>query len=37
MAKTKGGKKIVEVHRHYRRLPNGKRVLVKEYRKSTPN
>jgi len=37
MAKTKKGKKIVEVHKHYRRLPNGKRVLVREHRKSTPN
>lgn len=37
MAKTKKGKKIVEVRRHFRILPDGKRVLVKEYRKSTPN
>lgn len=37
MAKTAKGKKIVEVRRHYRELPNGKRVLVREHRKSTPN
>ncbi len=37
MAKTQKGKKIVEVRRHYRTMPNGKRVLVKEHRKSTPN
>lgn len=37
MAKTKQGKKIVEVRRHFRTLPSGKRILVKEHRKSTPN
>lgn len=37
MAKTKKGKKIIEVRRHYRVLPNGKRIFVREYRKSTPN
>jgi len=37
MAKTEKGKKIVEVRRHYRTLPDGRRVLVKEHRKSTPN
>lgn len=36
MAKTEKGKKIVEVKRHYRNV-NGKRILVKEHRKSTPN
>lgn len=37
MAKTQKGKKIVEVHRHYRHLSRGRRILVKEYRRSTPN
>jgi len=37
MAKTKNGKKIVEVRRHFRILSNGKRILVREHRKSTPN
>jgi hypothetical protein len=37
MAKTKEGKKIVEVRSHYRKLDNGKKVLVREHRKSTPN
>jgi hypothetical protein len=37
MAKTKEGKKIVEVRKHYRKLDNGKKVLVREHRKSTPN
>jgi len=37
MAKTKDGKKIVEVRRHKRRLANGKIVVVPEYRRSTPN
>jgi len=36
MAKTKDGKKIVEVRRHKRRLANGKIVVVPEYRRSTP-
>jgi len=37
MAKTKKGKKIVEVRRHYRHLSNGKRIFVREYRRSTPS
>ena len=37
MAKTKQGKKIVEVHEHKRKLRNGKRIVVKEHRRSTPN
>ncbi len=36
MAKTREGKKIIEVRRHYRKV-NGKRILVREHRKSTPN
>lgn len=37
MAKTQKGKKIVEVRKHYRKLKNGNKVLVREHRKSTPN
>ena len=37
MAKTKKGKKIVEIRSHYRKLKNGKHVRVREHRKSTPN
>lgn len=37
MAKTKTGKKIVEVHSHWRKLKGGKRIKVREYRRSTPN
>lgn len=37
MAKTQKGKKIVEVKHHIRVLPDGTRVKVKEYRRSTPN
>ena len=38
MAKTKAGKKIVEIKEHYRRVKkNGKarKVKIKEYRRST--
>lgn len=37
MAKTKEGKKIVEVRKHTRMLDNGKKITVREHRKSTPN
>ncbi len=37
MAKTREGKKIVEVRKHTRTLGNGKKVKVREHRKSTPN
>jgi len=37
MAKTKNGKKIVETKSHIRKLSNGKKVRVREYRRSTPN
>lgn len=37
MAKTKKGKKIVEVRAHYRKLKSGKRIKIPEYRRSTPN
>ena len=37
MAKTKKGKKIVEVHAHARRNRKGKKVKVREFRRSTPN
>jgi hypothetical protein len=37
MAKTKGGKKIIEVQKHKRKLANGKIIIVREHRKSTPN
>ncbi len=37
MAKTQKGKKIVEVHKHYRRLKSGKRILIPEHRRSTPD
>lgn len=40
MAKTKAGKKIVEIKEHYRRVrKNGKvrKVKVKEHRRSTRN
>ena len=36
MAKTKKGKKIVEVKKHYRKLKNGKRIKIREHRRSTP-
>ncbi len=36
MAKTNDGKKIVPVKPHTRTLPNGKPVLVKRHRRSTP-
>lgn len=36
MAKTKKGKKIVEVHSHTRKLDNGKKIKVREYRRSVP-
>jgi ASC-1-like (ASCH) protein len=36
MAKTKAGKKIVEVRSHYRKLKGGKRIKVREFRRSTP-
>jgi hypothetical protein len=36
MAKTKKGKKIVEVHSHWRKLDSGKRVRIREYRRSVP-
>jgi len=36
MAKTKEGKKIVEVRSHIR-IVDGKRIHIREYRKSTPN
>lgn len=37
MAKTIKGKKIVETRSHIRILPSGKRIRVKEHRRSTPN
>ena len=37
MAKTKQGKKIVEVREHKRKPKKGKQVVVKEHRRSTPN
>lgn len=37
MAKTEKGKKIVETRTHIRKLPSGKRVRVREHRRSTPN
>lgn len=37
MAKTAKGKKIVETRSHYRKLASGRKVLVHEYRRSTPN
>lgn len=37
MAKTKKGKKIIEVRGHIRELPSGRRIRVREHRKSTPN
>ncbi len=37
MSKTKSGKKIVEVHAHTRKLKKGKKVKVREFRRSTPD
>jgi len=37
MSKTKGGKKIVEARSHLRRTKSGKKVKVREYRRSTPD
>ena len=37
MAKTKKGKKIVEIKKHTRTLKSGKKVTVREHRRSTPN
>ena len=36
MAKTKKGKKIVEVHPHTRKLKGGKKIKVREHRRSVP-
>jgi hypothetical protein len=37
MAKTEKGKKIVETRAHTRKLKSGKKVKVREHRRSTPN
>jgi len=37
MAKTKAGKKIIEVKTHYRKNKKGKRVRIREHRRSTPD
>jgi hypothetical protein len=37
MAKTKKGKKIVEVRAHTRKGKKGKKIKVREFRRSTPD
>ncbi|MBI2446534.1 MAG: hypothetical protein HYV51_01795 [Parcubacteria group bacterium] len=37
MAKTKKGKKIVEVRTHWRKIGKDKRIKIHEHRRSTPN
>tara|TARA_Y100000310_G_C20530162_1_gene738021 strand:+ start:927 stop:1040 length:114 start_codon:yes stop_codon:yes gene_type:complete len=37
MAKTKAGKKIIEVKEYKKKLKSGKNVVIKEHRRSTPD